>query len=155
MSSIVTVVLSNVLVGAATVNSVSEKQDACNLRVKATDSYTDQNGQLVEKEEWHDVVVFGKKGSFDKRVKTAWAPGNSVDITADWVTHKKTEKDGNVYTNTAFQARKIQVVRWKQSESNGAPAPQPVAQPAAQPAQQQAPAAMAGMPEGLDDDIPF
>ncbi|MEM1096247.1 MAG: single-stranded DNA-binding protein, partial [Bacteroidota bacterium] len=32
----------------------------CNLRIATTESYKDNNGQIVDKTEWHSVVAWGR-----------------------------------------------------------------------------------------------
>lgn len=128
-------------VGASTV---------CNFNLATDESYTDKNGQKVDKTEWHRVVVWGKQaescGKYLSKGSLVYVEGSLA--TREW------EKDGTKHQTTEVKAESVRFLSPRsdaprQGQGSGAPQrsePQrPPRPPYAGPAQR----------NNGNDDIPF
>ena len=141
-----------------------------NMSIATDESYKDKGGQLVDKTEWHKVVVFGKLaeicGQYLKK-------GSKIYVEGKLQTRKWTNKEGHdVYTTEVVLDinGQMQMLDGKQdgqqpAQSQQAPRQQQQQQAANQPQQTQyqqnnpqQPAAGGRGPapiDDFDDDIPF
>lgn len=142
----------------AVVRPVSDDRDACNFRIATNENWLDKSGTPVNHTEWHTIVLYGKKGRFDKMLEKGMFD-KGAHIYVEGVSRTKlapANAEGVVYQNTQIvvDPRNIQFL-------GGNPnAVDPLAaKPAAAPASTPAPAAgtpsPAAPPVDFDDDIPF
>ncbi len=128
----------------------------CNLRIATNESYKDQDGQLVEKTEWHSVVAWSRLaeicGEYLKK-------GSRVYFEGSLQTRSWEDRDGNTRYTTEIKAREMMMLDSRGGDiDNGndqrrsQPQPQPQQQP--QP-QHQAQSQTPDNSFAPDDDLPF
>lgn len=113
-------------------------QAVAKFPVATTEKWKDQQGQLQERTEWHNVVVWGKQA---ENCGQYLAKGRQVFVEGRIQTRNYDDKDGNKRYITEIVARDVRFLgggggRAAQQDTVGAP-----------PGEDQAPAA--------EDDIPF
>ncbi len=125
----------------------------CNLRIATNESYKDQEGQLVEKTEWHSVVAWSRLaeicGEYLKK-------GSRVYFEGSLQTRSWEDRDGNTRYTTEIKAREMMMLdsrggdieHGNDDQRRSQPQQQPQPQPQAQP--QTADDSFAP-----DDDLPF
>lgn len=79
-------------------------QAVANFSLATDESYTNKDGQKVEKTEWHRIVVWGKQGEF---VGNYLGKGRLVYIEGKLETRKWTDKDGVEKYTTEIKADKV------------------------------------------------
>ncbi len=146
------------------VRSTGSGTAVCNLRIATNESYKDQDGQLVEKTEWHSVVAWSRLaeicGEYLKK-------GSRVYFEGSLQTRSWEDRDGNTRYTTEIKAREMMMLDGRDSDHSGdnysydqrrpqqsrqQPPQQPQGQP--QPQHQQ----QAQMPDDTfapDDELPF
>lgn len=77
------------------------------LNVATDESYKAQDGQRVEKTEWHRVIVWGKQAEF---CGNYLSKGRLVYVEGKLETRKWQDKDGNDRTTTEIRANLIQAL---------------------------------------------
>ena len=132
-----------------------------NLRLATNDAYKDREGKLIERTEWHSVVMFNKlaeiAGQYLKKGRTVYIEGTLR-------TRKWQDKSGQDRYSTEIVANEMQMVGGAGGGGGGsapmdddggysAPSRGSSAPARGAPAQQSAPPAMDAPFE--DDDIPF
>ena len=79
----------------------------CNLRIATNESYKDQEGQLVEKTEWHSVVAWSRLaeicGEYLKK-------GSRVYFEGSLQTRSWEDRDGNTRYTTEIKAREMMML---------------------------------------------
>ena len=128
----------------------------CNLRVATNESYKDQDGQLVEKTEWHSVVAWSRLaeicGEYLKK-------GSRVYFEGSLQTRTWEDRDGNTRYTTEVIAREMMMLDNRGDFDQGdydQRRPQPQRQPQRQSQQQyQAQPQAASDSFAPDDDLPF
>ena len=131
----------------------------CNLRIATNESYKDQDGQLVEKTEWHSVVAWSRLaeicGEYLKK-------GSRVYFEGSLQTRSWEDRDGNTRYTTEIKAREMMMLdsrggdfdndNYDQRRSQ----PQPQRQPQQQPQpQHQTQSQTPDNSFAPDDDLPF
>lgn len=114
-------------------------QPICSLRVATDESYTDKNGNRVERTEWHSVVVFGKTADHCNQFLRK---GSLVYVEGKLATRKWQDKNGQDRYTTEIRADRVQFL---EKRENG---PQKPAQ------RQERGKAQATVMDGMDT-IPF
>ena len=88
----------------------------CNLRVATNESYKDQDGQFVEKTEWHSVVTWSRLaeicGEYLKK-------GSRVYFEGSLQTRSWEDRDGNTRYTTEIKAREMMMLDGRDSDSGG------------------------------------
>ena len=151
-------------------------QAVLNLRLATTESYLDKDKVRRERTDWHNVVVWGKRGEALAKILTK---GSSVFIEGSLRTSSYDDKDGNKRYKTEINASNLLITGSRnrggeaggyeggggyEVEAGGGGYPQRGGAPAGGPArgrpapvQQEAPPADDHEAGGFgnDDDIPF
>ncbi len=112
-------------------------QAKASFPVATTEKWKDQQGQLQERTEWHNVIVWGKQA---ETCGQYLSKGRQVFIEGRIQTRNYDDKDGNKRYITEIVARDVRFLG-----SGGGRAPQEVSAPPGEPAG----------PSSDDDDIPF
>jgi single-strand DNA-binding protein len=77
----------------------------CNMRLATDESYTDRDGNEVERTEWHDVVAFGRLAEVCGEYLQK---GSQVYIEGSLQTSEYTDRDGVERSSTEIKARNAQ-----------------------------------------------
>ncbi len=128
----------------------------CNLRIATNESYKDQEGQLVEKTEWHSVVAWSRLaeicGEYLKK-------GSRVYFEGSLQTRSWEDRDGNTRYTTEIKAREMMMLDSRGGDIDNGNYDQRRSQPQQQrqPQQQQQQAQPQTADESFapDDDLPF
>lgn len=130
-------------------------QAVCNLRLATTESYKDKSGEMQERTDWHNVVVWGKRGeALGKLLKK----GERIFVEGGLRTSSYEDKNGEKRFKTEVHATSVILMGAKGAAEESAA--QPAAQPARQADARRGPAARrAATPAthygNSDDDMPF
>lgn len=121
----------------------------CNFSIATTERWKNKdNGQLEEKTEWHNIVVWGKQA---ENCKEYLAKGRMVYIEGRLQTRSWEDKEGHKRYTTEVIAQTVQFL-----SPRGATSGTSVAAPAASTAVSPAAGTDQGPPPfDADDDIPF
>ncbi len=124
----------------------------CNLRLATNESYKDQDGQLVEKTEWHSVVAWSRLaeicGEYLKK-------GSRVYFEGSLQTRSWEDRDGNTRYTTEIKAREMMMLDSRGGDiDNGNDQRRSQPQPQPQP-QHQAQSQTPDNSFAPDDDLPF
>ena len=88
----------------------------CNLRIATNESYKDQDGQLVEKTEWHSVVAWSRLaeicGEYLKK-------GSRVYFEGSLQTRSWEDRDGNTRYTTEIKAREMMMLDGRDGDHGG------------------------------------
>jgi single-strand DNA-binding protein len=99
-------------------------QPVASFSLATDESYTNKDGQKVEKTEWHRIVVWGKQAEF---VGNYLGKGRLIYIEGKLETRKWTDKDGAEKYTTEIKAEKVTALDPKPegqaAPAAGAPAP--------------------------------
>lgn len=129
----------------------------CNLRVATDESYTDRDGNKVDRVEWHTVVVFNKPA---EACANHLGKGSLVFVDGSLQTRKWQDASGQDRYSTEIKAQRVQFL---DRRGEAQPASEPATGRAQAPsgsgaARQQQPAsareAFPGDAGGMDD-VPF
>ena len=127
----------------------------CNLRIATNESYKDQDGQLVEKTEWHSVVAWSRLaeicGEYLKK-------GSRVYFEGSLQTRSWEDRDGNTRYTTEIKAREMMMLDSRGGDFDQGDYDQRRPQQQRQPQRQQqyqAQPQAAGDSFAPDDDLPF
>lgn len=91
-----------------------------NLRIATDESYTDRDGNKVDKTEWHTVVVFQRQA---ENCKTYLSKGSLVYVEGSLQTRKWQDQQGQDRYSTEVKASRVQFLDRKGSNP-GAGAPE-------------------------------
>lgn len=98
----------------------------CNMRLATDESYTDRDGNEVERTEWHDVVAFGRLAEVCGEYLEK---GSLVYIEGSLQTSEYTDRDGIDRSSTEIKARDAQFLGRGQGQGGppgaGGPSRQP------------------------------
>lgn len=120
------------------------------LRVATNESFTDADGNKVEKTEWHAVVVFGKTA---ENCEKYLDKGRSVFVEGKLQTREWEDKDGNKRYSTEIVAQSVQFIGGGKEGGGGDDIP---SAPTKGGKSAPAPAKGKGKQQKFDDDdIPF
>ena len=78
-----------------------------NLSIATDESFTGQDGNMVEKTEWHRVVAFGKQAEF---CSNYLSKGRLVLVEGSLQTRKWQDQEGNDRYTTEVKARSVQAL---------------------------------------------
>jgi len=133
----------------------------CNLRIATNEAYKDQDGQMVEKTEWHSVVAWSRLaeicGEYLKKGARVYFEGSLQ--TRSWE-----DRDGNTRYTTEIKAREMMMLDGRDVDGDGGGysderrPQQSRPQPQRQPQRQEQPEYQSSMPDDTfapDDDLPF
>lgn len=88
----------------------------CNFRLATNESYKDNNGEWVEKTEWHNVVAWSRLaeicGEYLKKGRTVYIEGSLQ--TRSWE-----DRDGNTRYTTEVKARDMQMLGGRDGDNGG------------------------------------
>lgn len=87
-------------------------QAICSLRVATDESYTDKDGNRVERTEWHSVVVFGKGA---ENCNQFLGKGSLAYIEGKLATRKWQDQNGKDRYTTEIRADRVQFLDRKES----------------------------------------
>ncbi len=79
----------------------------CNFRLATNESYKDQNGQLVERTEWHNVVTWGRLAEICGEYLRK---GSRVYIEGSLQTRSYEDREGNTRYVTEIKARDMMML---------------------------------------------
>ncbi|MDL2271585.1 single-stranded DNA-binding protein [Desulfovibrio sp. OttesenSCG-928-I05] len=85
-----------------------------NLRIATDESYTDRDGNKVDRAEWHTVVVFQRQA---ENCQTYLHKGSLVFVEGSLQTRKWQDKHGQDHYTTEIKARRIQFLDRKTQQS--------------------------------------
>ncbi len=130
----------------------------CNMRLATSDRYKDQNGEFVDKTEWHNVVAWSRLaeicGEYLKK-------GSQVYFEGSLQTRSWEDRDGNTRYTTEVKAREMLILgRNDEGGGNSGGGYQQRSQPRQQQGggyqqRQQQPAYQSNDTFQPDDDLPF
>ncbi|WP_462326748.1 single-stranded DNA-binding protein, partial [Desulfobaculum sp.] len=80
-------------------------QPIVNMRMATDESYTNQQGERVDKAEWHSVVVFGRQA---EPCANYLRKGSLVYVEGSLQTRKWQGQDGNDRYSTEVKAQRVQ-----------------------------------------------
>ncbi len=98
-------------------------QPICNFSVATDESYTGQDGNKVERTEWHRIVVYGKPAEASGK---HLAKGSLVYVEGSLTTRKWQDKQGEDRYTTEIKANRVQFLD-KKGDNAGSNAPRHVA----------------------------
>ena len=91
----------------------------CNLRIATDESYTDRDGNKVERTEWHSVAVFQRQA---ENCATYLSKGSLVYVEGSLQTRKWQDQQGQDRYTTEVKAQRVQFLDRKGDVQRGAPA---------------------------------
>lgn len=86
-------------------------QAVCSMRVATDESYTDKDGNRVERTEWHSVVVFGKSA---EHCNQFLGKGSLAYVEGKLATRKWKDQEGKVRYTTEIRADRVQFLDRKE-----------------------------------------
>ena len=92
-------------------------QPICSLRVATDESYTDKDGNRVERTEWHSVVAFQRSA---ENCNQYLHKGSLVYVEGKLATRKWQDKNGQDRYTTEIRADRVQFL---EKRENGGPKP--------------------------------
>lgn len=87
-------------------------QPICSLRVATDESYTDKDGNRVERTEWHSVVTFGKTADHCNQYLHK---GSLVYVEGKLATRKWKDQKGQDRYTTEIRAERVQFLDRKEN----------------------------------------
>ena len=93
----------------------------CSLNVATDESYTDRDGNRVERVEWHRVSVFGK---IAESCANYLAKGSLVYVEGNLTTRKWQDQNGQDRSTTEIKAQRVQFLDRRNDDQRGGDARQ-------------------------------
>ena len=87
-------------------------QPICSLRVATDESYTDKDGNRVERTEWHSVVAFGKTADHCNQFLRK---GSLVYVEGKLSTRKWQDQNGHDRYTTEIRADRVQFLEKREN----------------------------------------
>ena len=87
-------------------------QSICSLRVATDESYTDKDGNRVERTEWHSVVAFGKTADHCNQYLHK---GSLVYVEGKLSTRKWQDQSGQDRYTTEIRAERVQFLEKREN----------------------------------------
>ena len=87
-------------------------QPICSLRVATDESYTDKDGNRVERTEWHSVVAFGKTADHCNQYLSK---GSLVYVEGKLTTRKWQDQKGQDRYTTEIRADRVQFLEKREN----------------------------------------
>ncbi|MDR2893036.1 MAG: single-stranded DNA-binding protein [Deltaproteobacteria bacterium] len=88
----------------------------CNFSIATDESYTDRDGQKVERTEWHNIVTFQRVA---ENCKTYLGKGSLVFVEGSLQTEKWQDKEGQDRYTTKIKAQRVQFLNKKEGQGGG------------------------------------
>lgn len=129
-------------------------QPVCSFKLVTDESYKDRDGNLVERSEWHNIVVWGKAGEI---IAQYMKKGRQIYIEGRIQTRKYEDKEGQTRYITEINGSDFAFLDGgRGGDGDGASAPRQ-ASPASSGSYSTsaAPASSGGGGDFQDDDLPF
>lgn len=82
-------------------------QSVCNFTLATSESWTDRNGERVERTEWHRIVAWGKTGELCAQYLSK---GRTVYVEGRIQTREWEDKDGNKRYTTEINAQTVNFI---------------------------------------------
>jgi single-strand DNA-binding protein len=82
-------------------------QNVCNFTLATSESWTDRNGERVERTEWHRIVAWGKTGELCAQYLSK---GRTVYVEGRIQTREWEDKDGNKRYTTEINAQTVNFI---------------------------------------------
>lgn len=98
----------------------SNGQAVCSLNVATDESYTDRDGNKVERAEWHRVSAFGK---IAESCANYLAKGSLVYVEGNLTTRKWQDQNGQERFTTEIKAKSVQFLDRRNDDQSGAAMP--------------------------------
>jgi len=157
------VILIGNLGGDPEVRYTQDGTPVCNLRVATNERFKNRQGEVQERTEWHNVVLWGKLAEIAQRYLRK---GDRVYIEGKLQSREWTDREGNTRRTVEIRASEMKMLSsrgpsrgdWEEPSRAApeAPAPPPAPEP---PMPEQAPPASDPFDDpsspGAEDDIPF
>lgn len=89
-------------------------QPICSLRVATDESYTDKDGNRVERTEWHSVLVFGKTADHCNQFLRK---GSLVYVEGKLSTRKWQDQNGHDRYTTEIRAERVQFLEKRENSA--------------------------------------
>lgn len=121
-------------------------QPVANFRMATDESYRGQDGNMVERTEWHRVVVFGKQA---EPVANYLHKGSMAYVEGSLQTRQWEDQNGQTRYTTEIKAQRVQFLDPKGASQGGYDAPRQQSAPQGGGRQQQAPRPQ----QQTDDDL--
>ena len=99
----------------------SSGQAVCSLNVATDESYTDRDGNKVERAEWHRVSAFGK---IAESCGNYLAKGSLVYVEGNLTTRKWQDQNGQERFTTEIKAKSVQFLDRRNDDQRGGDARQ-------------------------------
>lgn len=93
-----------------------EGKPVCSMSAATDESYTDRNGEKVERTEWHRIVVYGKTAENCARYL---AKGSLVYVEGALQTRKWQNAEGQDRTTTEIRAHHVQFLERRNAGEKG------------------------------------
>ena len=87
-------------------------QPICSLRIATDESYTDKDGNRVERTEWHSVVAFGKTADHCNQFLHK---GSLVYVEGKLATRKWQDQNGHDRYTTEIRADRVQFLEKREN----------------------------------------
>ena len=87
-------------------------QPVCSLRIATDESYTDKDGNRVERTEWHSVAVFGKTADHCNQFLRK---GSLVYVEGKLFTRKWQDQKGQDRYTTEIRAERVQFLEKREN----------------------------------------
>jgi len=87
----------------------------CNLRIATNESYKDQDGQLIEKTEWHSLVVWSRLAEICAEYLEK---GSRAYFEGSLQTRSWEDRDGNTRYTTEIKVREMMMLSGRGESSN-------------------------------------
>ena len=87
-------------------------QPVCSLRIATDESYTDKDGNRVERTEWHSIVVFGKSADHCNQFLRK---GSLVYVEGKLSTRKWQDQKGQDRYTTEIRADRVQFLEKREN----------------------------------------
>ena len=94
----------------------------CNLNIATDESYTDREGNKVDRTEWHRVTCFQKTA---ENCANFLAKGSLVHVSGSLTTRKWTDQQGQDRFTTEIKADRVQFLDRKGDNQSGGQGEQP------------------------------
>ena len=91
-------------------------QSVCNFTVATSESWTDRNGERVERTEWHRIVAWGKTGELCAQYLSK---GRTVYVEGRIQTREWEDKDGNKRYTTEINAQNVNFIGPRGGDGGG------------------------------------
>lgn len=96
-------------------------QPVVNMRMATDESYTDKQGQRVDKAEWHSIVVWGRQA---EPCSNYLSKGSLVYVEGRLQTRQWQDQNGQDRYSTEINAQRVQFLETRGQQQGGYDAPQ-------------------------------